>query len=241
MSSAIELNQPTHFQPATRSGESAASVSIASTAIALLCLAALHVLSPEFNPSWRMVSEYALGHYSWVLTTMFITWALGTWALAYSLKSEVKTTGGRIGLAFLILAGIGEVMAAAFDVRHSLHGLAATIGMPSLPVAALLISTSLKRNPSWAPVRKGLLLTAHLTWISLLLMTVAVMILFSGFAKAGVDMSSGQPPERLPDGLIAIAGWTNRLLIVIYCIWVITTATKRKKLAETAAREAATA
>lgn len=28
----------------------------------LLLLAALHGLNPEFSPSWRMVSEYALGH-----------------------------------------------------------------------------------------------------------------------------------------------------------------------------------
>jgi len=37
-----------------------ARVSIAAGALTLVLLAALHILSPEFNPSWRMVSEYAL-------------------------------------------------------------------------------------------------------------------------------------------------------------------------------------
>ena len=35
------------------------------TAATILLLAALHVLSPEFDPSWRTVSEYAFGHYGW--------------------------------------------------------------------------------------------------------------------------------------------------------------------------------
>lgn len=229
MSSAISLNQQTNYHPA-RTAVTTAGVSITSTAIALLCLVALHVLSPEFDPSWRMVSEYALGDHKWLLTIMFLAWAVGTWALAYALRNEVKTVWGKAGLFFLILAGIGEAMAAAFDVRHSLHGLAATIGMPSLPVAALLISYSIRRNPAWAPARKKVLLTAHLTWISIVLMTIGVMVLFNGFAKAGIDMSSGTAPERLPEGVIAFAGWTNRLLILSYCIWVITVAVHRIKL-----------
>jgi len=32
----------------------------------------LHVLSPEFSPSRRVISEYALGHYPWVLSLMFL-------------------------------------------------------------------------------------------------------------------------------------------------------------------------
>lgn len=229
MSSAIPLNQPTNYHP-TRTAVTAAGVSIASTTIALVCLAALHLLSPEFDPSWRMVSEYALGNYSWVLSMMFITWAVGTWALAYSLTKKVKTTWGKVGLLFLVLAGIGEAMAAVFEVRHPLHGLAAMIGMPSLPVAALLISYSLTRNPAGVPARKKILFTAHLTWISIVLMTAGVMLLFNGFTKAGVDMSSGTAPESLPPGVIAFAGWANRLLILTYCIWVITVAAQRRKL-----------
>lgn len=235
MSSAISLNGPTNFRMA-RTATTAASVSLYSTAIVLVCLATLHVLSPEFDPSWRMVSEYAMGNYSWVLTAMFSSWAVGTWALAFAVKDEVKTTGGRIGLFFLVLAGVGEALAALFDVRHSLHGPAATIGMPSLPVAALLISYSLRHNVAWTPARKRIILTAHLTWISIVLMTVAVMVLFDGFAKAGIDISSGTVPKNLPEGVIDFAGWANRLLIFTYCIWTITVAAYRRKLGEGAGK-----
>ena len=37
----------------------------------LVLLAILHILSPEFNPAWRMVSEYANGKYAWVLSLLF--------------------------------------------------------------------------------------------------------------------------------------------------------------------------
>lgn len=231
MSTAIETNPQTNFSHASSSTTiNAATLSIASTIIALTCLVSLHVLSPEFDPSWRMVSEYALGNYGWVLSTMFLTWAIGTWALAYAIKDDIKTTGGKIGLAFLILAGIGEAMAAFFDVQHNLHGVAAMIGMPSLPVAAILTSISLGRNPAWASAKKKIRLTAHLTWISIVLMTIGVMVLFDGFSRAGIDMDSGKAPETLPAGVIAFAGWTNRLLIVCYCLWVITAAVQKNKL-----------
>lgn len=39
--------------------------------IAVLCLATLHFVSSEMKPSFRMVSEYALGHHKWLITLFF--------------------------------------------------------------------------------------------------------------------------------------------------------------------------
>ncbi|MBV8068249.1 MAG: DUF998 domain-containing protein [Candidatus Eremiobacteraeota bacterium] len=54
-----------------------------------------HVLSPEFDPSWRVVSEYADGRYAWVLTLMFALCAFGTWALAYAVWPYATRRPGR--------------------------------------------------------------------------------------------------------------------------------------------------
>lgn len=203
----------------------AARLSIAASVLAIIFLASLHLLSPEFDASWRMVSEYALGKYSWVLSLMFVSWAIGSWALAYVLRNEVQRIGGKIGLIFLITAGIGEAMASVFDVRHSLHGVAAIIGIPSLPIAALLISVSLSRTIAWLPAKKWILWTANLTWISWLLMTAAVVIMIVTFSQAGGDMSSEPSVDKtLPPGVIAFSGYANRFLILVYCVWVITVA-----------------
>jgi hypothetical protein len=198
-----------------------ARLTIIASIATLLTLAVLHFLSPEFAPSWRMVSEYANGDYGWVLSLMFIFWAISSWILAFTIWSEVKTTAGKVGLYFLIASGIGEAMAAVFDINHSLHSLASLIGIGSLPVAAMLISTSLGRTETWSGVKKSLLWTANLTWISVVLMGITFAILITTFTQAGGDMTSTEVPTTLPDGVIALVGWANRFLIVAYCAWVI--------------------
>ena len=194
----------------------AAGLSIVTAATTLVLLVALYVVSPEFDPSWRMVSEYALGDYGWVLALMFLAWALSCVALFFAVKSQIQTVGGKIGLGFLLAAAVGMSMAAIFDVRHALHGLAALIGIPSLPIAAMLISVSLVRNQAWTSARRWLLWTASLTWISLVLMNAAVFI--------GLSQSGG---EFGPD---VLAGWPNRFLVAAYCAWLITAAWRAGQL-----------
>jgi hypothetical protein len=72
----------------------AAWLAVMLAASTILLLASLHVLSPEFDPSWRVVSEYALGRYSWVLSLMFLSWGISSWALAAAIWSQVRTKSG---------------------------------------------------------------------------------------------------------------------------------------------------
>lgn len=203
--------------------QAAAHISLAAAAAALVFLAALHILSPEFDPASRMVSEYALGSYSWVLSLMFIAWAVSSWALAFAIRSQVRTTAGKIGLVFLVAAGVGEAMASVFAINHPLHGLAALIGIPTLPIAAMLISGSLGHIQSLSNVKKTLLLTANLTWISLVLMAAAFILMIITYPQSGVDTTLGVVSE-LPPVVIALVGWANRLLVVVYCVWAMTIA-----------------
>ena len=211
-------------QPLTDSSFPTARLAIAAAVAVILLLASLHVLSPEFDPSWRMVSEYANGQYGWVLSLMFISWAVSSWALAFAIWSQVGTRAGKIGLVFLISAGIGEAMASVFDINHPLHGLAAMIGIGSLPIAAMLISVSLGHTQAWSAAKKALLWTANLTWMSVLLMAATFAILIVTYTQAGGDMTAGAEVTVLPPGVIAFVGWANRLLVLVYCAWVMTVA-----------------
>jgi hypothetical protein len=200
-------------------------LAIGASVAVLVLLAGLHYLSPEFNPAWRMVSEYANGKYAWVLSLMFFLWGAGSWALAYVLFPHLQTTMGKIGLIFLVLAGIGEAMAAIFNINHKLHGLSAMIGIPSLAIAAMLISLTLVRTESWSMARTSLLWTANLTWVSILLMGIAFAVMMATYAQAGGDVSANaEVVTTLPKGVIALVGWANRFLIFVYCSWVITVA-----------------
>jgi hypothetical protein len=199
----------------------AARLAIASAAATLLLLASLHALSPEFDPTWRMVSEYANGHYGWVLSLMFAAWGLSAWSMVYAIRSEARTRSVAIGLVFLTLSGVGEAMAAVFDINHEvLHNLAAAVGIPSLPIAAMLISVNLVRTASWSDARRILLWTANLTWVSVALLMATFVLLVATFSQVS-GSPPAQAPTTLPPGVIGLVGWANRLLVVAYCGWVI--------------------
>jgi hypothetical protein len=216
----------------TTISQPATYLAIAASIATLLLLSILHVLSPEFDPSWHMVSEYANGQYGWVLSLMFAAWAISSWALAFAIRSQAGTraANAKIGLFFLIAAAIGEAMASVFDINHPLHGLAGMIGIGSLPIAAMLISVSLVRTQAWIPERKSLLWTANLTWISVVLLIVSFIIMIVTYTQSGGDMSTTEVPTSLPAGVIAFVGWTNRFLIAVYCAWVIAVAWRALRL-----------
>jgi hypothetical membrane protein len=203
---------------ATDATTQVARAAFASGVISLLSLAALHVLSPEFDPSWRMVSEYALGQYKWVLTLMFVTQAVGSVALFFAIRSHIHTIGGKIGLFFLLTAGLGLALAAIFDWTSPMHGLAAMIGIPSQTIAALVLSVSLSRRQPRIFSKKPLLITSNLVWVSLVVMQV---LLFTGLARTGGEFG----PEVL-------VGWPNRILIAAYCAWLFTVASQAGRQAE---------
>jgi hypothetical protein len=196
----------------------AAYVAILSVTVSGASLVLLHVLSPELAPSWRMVSEYANGQHRWLLTFVFSWWALSSFALLAALWPIAATTLGKVGLLFLMLAGIGQAMGALFDVNHPLHGLAAMIGIPSLCVAAVLLNLALARHPGIdAPPQWA----AHLPWISFALMIGALMLLFSALKSAGVEVGpQAQPLKELPAGVSGYVGWANRLLFAASYLWV---------------------
>ena len=197
-----------------------ARLSIITSAIALVALLCLHFVSPEFSPSWRMISEYARGKHEWILSVFFFCGGLSEWFAVISLWSLIRNPWGKIGLVLLFISGIGGVMASFFNVDHPLHGTAALLGVPSFLLAALLISFNLRKR---YPINQGRLKWAtNFTWISLLLMVIAMVVMISGLKKAGLfHPESHEAPKSIPDSVIALAGYTNRLLILANSYWLI--------------------
>lgn len=197
----------------------AARVSLVATATSALALIMLHVVSPELAPSWRMVSEYANGRAPWLLTVVFAGWAVSSVALAIALRPLAATRLGKTGLACLVLAAVGQTMGGLFDINHPLHGPAAMIGIPSLCVAAVLLTralaprTDIATPPRWS---------AHLPWISFALMLGAFAMFIVALQGAGVDMSAQTSPmKELPPGVSGYVGWANRLLFAATYVWAV--------------------
>jgi hypothetical protein len=185
-------------------------------------LAALHLIKPELDPSWRMVSEYEIGRHGWIMQLAFLSLSLSCAALFAGVRSQVRTTGGKAGLAVLLVSAAGMTIAAVFTTdpitasrdeltaHGNLHGLGALLGIPTFPIAATLISRSLSHDGAFSPARRLLLWTVGLNWIGLLtfVASVAVMLPQSG-GRFG------------PDVLI---GWPNRLFVVAMSLWLMVVA-----------------
>src|SRR5450755_71782 len=209
-----------------------APLAIAAAAATLLLLASLHVLSPEFDPSWRMVSEYALGHYGWALSLMFLAWGMSAWALAVALWSQVKTRAGKVGLWFLVIAGLGEAMASIFDITHDTgHSIAGVLGIGGFPIAAVLLSVSLGRTQAWRGARSPLLWIANLNWISVVLLGATLVLMTIQFAQATGGHLPQHAPTQLPAGVLGLDGWADRLIVLSNCLCVFVAAWQAMKLA----------
>jgi hypothetical protein len=209
----------------------AARLAIVASVATIPLLASLHVLSPEFAPSWRIVSEYALGHYGWVLSLMFLAWAISTWALAVAIWPQVATKAGKAGLWFLVIAGAGEALAAAFDITHDTgHSIAGLLGVGGFPIAALLLSLGLGAQQGWRGARKALLWLAGLTWASVILLIASLVLMTVQFAQANGGQLPQQAPAALPPGVLGLDGWADRLIVVSNCLWVLVAAWQALRL-----------
>ena len=220
---------PEHALPFARAAQLAA-------AAALLALALLHVLSPELDPSWHMISEYAYGRGGPVLTLLFLCWAASCWCAAVSLVPLLKGGWAKVALVLLGLSGAGALMGAMFDVRHDLHGAAFALGVPTLPIAALIVSVSLSRRAPEA--RVPLLVSAHATWMSLALQAGTTALFISGLLRAGAfHPETKELLTSLPEGVPAVVGYANRLLVVAYLAWLIVVGGTVRRLSAPATSE----
>ncbi len=225
---AISAEQQADYYPVAQVSPAMTRLPFIAAAATLIVVAALHFIKSEMEPSWHMVSEYAIGDYGWIMKLGFFCWAISCISLVATIRSQIKSTGGKIGLILLFIAGIAIIMAGIFvmdsptaskeqlTTHGHLHGLASMIGLPGQPIAALLISRSLARHPAWAAAKKSIVLTAHFSWISLVVMIACTVIML------------GKTEGKFgPDTLI---GWPNRLLVIAYCAWLMTVAWHARRI-----------
>lgn len=210
------MNGPHDSPP--RSSRLLATLTMALAASSAVCLAALHVASPELDPSWHMVSEYAYGAHGRLLGAFFFCWGLASFTLAFSVLPRRTRWWHSLGAVLLLVSGAGAIGGGLFDVRHELHGLAFGLGVPALPIGALLLTGLLAER---APRRRrALRMAAHATWLSVVVMGVSMGLFIASLQAAGAfHPESGQVLEVLPAGVTSVSGYANRLLVLAYLAW----------------------
>lgn len=179
----------------------------------LVILALLHIIKPENDPSWRMVSEYELGNYGWLMHINFVIWAVAALSLFIALRPHVVGLAGRLGRWLLPVGALGMLLGTLFvtdpgwteefTASGRLHNLGGALMMFSTPFLLTLVTFSLSRNTAWQPVKGILWALTALAWVGIAAFIVILMM-------AGTSTLSPS----------VMVGWPNRLLVIGYSLWV---------------------
>ncbi len=196
-----------------------AYVSLITTLIFLLLLILLHFIKSDINPMWHMVSEYGIGRYGWIMQAAFFCLAFSCVSITAAVWLQTPTISGKIGLALMLVTAIGLIIA-GFNVtdpintpktemtaQGHMHALGFMIGVPSMTIGVVLISISLRYNPTLAWARQPLIWSAQVPWISIVLMLLTFAILL--------------PKNEGKFGPGVVIGLPNRLWVLGCCIWLL--------------------
>jgi Sec61beta family. len=196
-----------------------AKIAIGATLVFMIALILLHFIKPELDPSWRFISEYAIGDYGWMMTIAFFIWAISYLALYKALQPHIKDSrSGKFGLALLWVSAAGLILAGLFvtdpitasdterTISGMIHGIGGTLGM-AMPVAAILITIALRKNPNFAEERNALIWPALVAGIGFL------------FSLVSIGLMLGQSEGKF--GPTVLVGWPNRIEVAGYCIWML--------------------
>ncbi len=208
-------------RPVAAVSRTAALLLFAGAATFVVLLAALHLIKPELDPSWRFISEYAIGDHGWIMVLAFLSLAVSYVSLFVAIRSQLRTIGGSIGLALLLVSALGLTIAAIFTTdpvtasedaattEGTVHNLGGTLGI-AMPFAAGLVGWRLARNLAWSSARRSLLWATGLALVAFLVSFVSLGIMVS---QNGGNFG--------PDVLV---GWPNRFEIVAYSVWLMVVA-----------------
>jgi hypothetical protein len=188
---------------------SAAYYSLGAVAGAILLVISLHKLEPEFDPSWRMLSEYSLGRYGVLMRVAFILGGTGVAACGVALWQPAGLLA-----AGLPVVALGPIGAAFIDTdpittprpeitgRSKLHAGLGSLFILGFPVGATCAGIG---AASHAPAGQLLAWAVIIPWAGL------VWFLSATF-RFGQPDAVGKPEVRV--------GWPNRFNMLAYLAWV---------------------
>lgn len=208
--------------------EIVARIAMILSTLFLAILFLLHFLEPEFDPSWRMISEYELGQYGWMMRLAFFCWGGSVLALLAALWNSLRTVGGIIGRWWLLLIGAALFGAGIFvtdpitnlttSMANRLHTLSGAIVIMTFPIAATLVARSLARNPGWNAARRLLFWITLLVWFGLITYFGSIII------SRIIHPAAGRVGPEI------VQGWPNRFLVVVYNAWLILVASRTMQI-----------
>jgi hypothetical protein len=182
----------------------------ASAAFAGLVILA-HILKPEIDARWRMLSELSIGRWGGVMNAAFIAWSASNVALAFALWSLVPVWA-TLALILVSLGPLGAAFATAdpittprdqMSVRarwHAVFGLLFILGLPVVTILFAVATFGDGRLWPWT------IAMASVVWASL----AGFMVATIGWGREG-----RQPGPDMPIGI------PNRIFSAAFVAWTV--------------------
>jgi hypothetical protein len=197
-----------------------AYTSIVFASVFLTVLFLLHFLKRELDPAWRMISEYEIGRFGWLMRLAFFCWGTSVLALLITIWPFLQPIVGTISRWWFILIVIALFGAGVFktdpiteDTRNwinIIHKICGMIVILTFPIAASMAVRSLLHNPEWSAYQGLLIFGIVLVWIGVLTYFASIIISRTKDPKAG---EPGHPPVYM--------GWPNRFNVLAYIFWIV--------------------
>ncbi|MFN8379534.1 MAG: DUF998 domain-containing protein [Anaerolineae bacterium] len=203
-------------------------ISMGLSTLFLVLLFLLHFLAPELDPSWRMISEYEIGPYGWMMRLAFFCWGGSVLALIAALRPYLRTRSGKTGFGWLVVIGVALFGAGLFatdpitnitdSFTNRMHTLAGAVVIFTFPIAATLAARGLAQHPQWVSSRRWVWGATVLVWLGLVLYvgTLTISVVTNPAAgKSGPDV---------------LQGWPNRIMVVLYILWLLIVAQRARRV-----------
>ena len=172
-----QTGRATH-SAAERLNTVAAYITLSSVVYYAGAVLILHVLRTDFDPSYRYLSEYAVGPYGALLTSTFFVLSVGSIALSVGLWRSVASKLRFVpGLLFwltwacaVFFAGVftGDLQGTPHTRIGQIHEQMGMIAFPSATLGVVLISAPLRWEEKWNPVWRAAILISIVVVVSLL-------------------------------------------------------------------------
>jgi hypothetical protein len=195
-----------------------ATAAIVCVAYAALALLLLHLLRPDLAPRSHMISDYGVGQYGWVMSTVFLSLSGGNVALFIGLlRLGPNSRVARVGIALLPLIALGLAVSAIFPTdllggpstrSGFIHSMSFLVNISCVILASILLSASMGGDARWRSRRPtAIALTA--------LILVACVIQF-------LTLHRGMP-----------YGLANRFAFFVMLVWSLALSTWLRVVAKT--------
>lgn len=152
------------------------TLSSAGVILFSVIVVALHLLRPDLNPISRPTSAYAVGPYSFLMTSAFFSMGLASLALVVGLFQGVPHAAlSRTGLAFLGMWSLGVLIAMLFPmdpegvpqtISGTIHQAAGPFTFLSLTIGITLVSRRFKHDEVWYPFHRTALVLSMIMLVT---------------------------------------------------------------------------